>query len=161
VGHPGSICRERPLLSGIGLIPGKTSKSKLSKLLNQENALSVPCLRGDSCSRSSPRGEASNYGGKLNQSLLMSHYRWRSPSDHSDASLCCPGGWRQMHGQNAPVQGQAGPSWHDGADRLVTYFHISTVFGPCREGLEDFSVTRQPLFYGPRSEVMLSVARLL
>ena len=28
--------------------------------------------------------------------------RWRAPM--------IPGGWRQMHGQNSPVQGHAGPS---------------------------------------------------
>ena len=28
-------------------------------------------------------------------------------------------GWRQMHGQNAPVQGQARPSWYDDADEWI------------------------------------------
>jgi hypothetical protein len=49
-------------------------------------------------------------------SRLMSHYRRRSPSHHFDKCWCFPGGWRQMHGQSAPVHGQAAPSWQDGAD---------------------------------------------
>jgi hypothetical protein len=49
-----------PVLSGVrclGLVSGGVIFSKLSKLLNQEDALSAPCLRGDCCSpQARPRG---------------------------------------------------------------------------------------------------------
>ena len=33
-----------------------------------------------------------------------------TPKSSRWQALTIPGGWRQMHGQSAPVQGQAGPS---------------------------------------------------
>ena len=41
---------ERPVSSGLGLVTGGVVLSKMSRLLNQEDALSGPCLRGDFCS---------------------------------------------------------------------------------------------------------------
>jgi hypothetical protein len=46
----------------------------------------------------------------------------------ADASL---GGWRQMHGQSTPVQGQTGPSCQT-AQRSECLLHSSAVFGPRR-----------------------------
>ena len=70
---------------------------KLSKLLNQENALSVPCspraLAGRSmAARQAPRlagaGEAQrdsrNAADGLDPSLLMSHYCLLHPTHHAD-----------------------------------------------------------------------------
>jgi hypothetical protein len=62
---------------------------KLSKLLHQEDALSVPCFR------------------------LMSDSRLGSPGHHLDDAFLVVG---QMHGQSGPVQGQAGLSWQDSAE---------------------------------------------
>jgi hypothetical protein len=50
--------------------------SRLSKLLNQENALGAPCLRGDSYPLHVPRG-AWECCGRRNPSLSMPYYCWR------------------------------------------------------------------------------------
>ena len=42
--------------SGVGRVSGGVGVSKLSKLLNQEDALSAPCLHGDFCSPEAPHG---------------------------------------------------------------------------------------------------------
>jgi hypothetical protein len=63
--------------------------SKLSKLLNQEDALSAPCIV--CCTQVNTPASADEF----------------------------PGGWRQLHGQSAPVQGQAGPSWQDGSEMWI------------------------------------------
>jgi hypothetical protein len=84
---------------------------KLSKLLNQEDALSAPCspqapARG--APRPAPRlAGAGGTGGMLRIGLIR----------HFDVTLlfaikrsCFPVVGRQLHGWSGPVQGQAGPS---------------------------------------------------
>jgi len=56
-----------------------------------------------------------------------------------------PGGWRQMHGQSAPVQGQAEPSC-DTAPTPESYSHSSTVFGRHQEGKRIYLVTMTGAF---------------
>jgi hypothetical protein len=63
-------------------VSGGVIFSKLSKLLNQEDALSAPCLRGDCCSpQARPRG-AQKCCGQALQATSMSLYRWLHPSHH-------------------------------------------------------------------------------
>jgi hypothetical protein len=52
-----SVIRRRRT-SGLGLVTGGVVFSKLSKLLNQEDALSAPCLYGDFCSPQAPSRSA-------------------------------------------------------------------------------------------------------
>src|ERR1700693_1421220 len=58
---------------------------KLSKLLNQEDALSAPCSP-QAPSRGAPRpaGTGRNAADRLNPSLLMSHYGLLHPTHHAD-----------------------------------------------------------------------------
>jgi hypothetical protein len=57
------LCHPASVSSGLGRVTGGVVFSKLSKLLNQEDALSAPCLRGDFCSPQGPRG-AQGYCGE-------------------------------------------------------------------------------------------------
>ena len=75
--------RSATVSSGVGPVTDGVVFSKLSKLLNQEDALSAPCLHGDFDSPQPPHGAQEDCG-RLNQSLLMSHYRRRSPSHPFD-----------------------------------------------------------------------------
>jgi hypothetical protein len=86
-----SISRDRraPLSCAHEPVTGRVMFFKLSKLLNQEDALSAPCLRMISPLRRYSR-ERRNISVRLNQLRLISQY--------------C---WRRMYGQGAPVQGQA------------------------------------------------------
>jgi hypothetical protein len=68
------VCHPASVPSGLGPVTGGVVFSKLSKLLNQEDALSVPCLYGDFCPPQAPLAERKNTAERLNQSLLMSHY---------------------------------------------------------------------------------------
>jgi hypothetical protein len=52
---------------GLGLVSGGVVFSKLSKLLNQEDALSEPCLRGDLCS---PQARPSRGAGMLRTDMI-------------------------------------------------------------------------------------------
>ena len=46
------------------------------------------------------------------------------------------------------MQGQAGPSWQDGADMWITCTYSSTVFEPRPErGLEDFSSNQESALF--------------
>jgi hypothetical protein len=58
IGERPVLCRPIHLAyDGLGLVSGGVVFPKLSKLLNQEDALSAPCLRGDFCSpQARPRG---------------------------------------------------------------------------------------------------------
>jgi hypothetical protein len=47
--------------------------SKLSKLLNQENALGAPCLRISFCYPQTPPAGRGNAADRRDPSLLMSH----------------------------------------------------------------------------------------
>ena len=60
--------------------------SKLSKLLNQEDALSAPCLRTDFCSAQAPseRGSAAH---SLIRHILMSHFRFAPKSLRGQALM--------------------------------------------------------------------------
>ncbi len=55
--------------------------SKLSKLLNQEDALSVPCLQGDFVLSA---GMHSRAAAMLRKDGIRRCYRLRSPSHHAD-----------------------------------------------------------------------------
>ena len=70
---------------------------KLSKLLNQADASSAPCLRSDICSKHARAGSGLLWT-RVGPSLLISQYRLRPPSHHADKRGCFPGGWRQMRG---------------------------------------------------------------
>jgi hypothetical protein len=79
------VCHPASVSSGLGWPPaGARWVSKLSKLLNQENALSAPCLRGDSCSPQAPPAGRGNAADRRDPSLLMSHYSLLHPSHHAD-----------------------------------------------------------------------------
>jgi hypothetical protein len=78
------VCHPASVSSGLGPVTGGVVFSKLSKLLNQEDALSAPCLRGDFLLSAGPLAERRNTVERLHQSLLMSDYRLRSPSHHFD-----------------------------------------------------------------------------
>jgi hypothetical protein len=85
--------RYRLASGGLGAVSGPTASRgrwcdvpKLSKLLNQEDALSAPC-----------------------------YTQVIAPASADEF----PDGWRQLHGQSAPVQGQAGPSWQDGPEMWI------------------------------------------
>ena len=85
---------------------------KLSKLLNQEDALSAPHLQlltGISQLRGpikvARRGFAlrghSHGAGMLRTDVILrfvSDYRLRSPRHHANKRCCFSGGWRQLHG---------------------------------------------------------------
>ena len=87
--------------------------SKLSKLLNQENALSAPCSHSYFCSPQAPSlGAAMLRKGVISHghiSLCYTQVITRTSADTFPVvGGICTG--------TAPVQGQAGPSWQDGAD---------------------------------------------
>jgi hypothetical protein len=111
----------RPWSSGLGWpgLSGVVAFPKLSKLLNQEDALSAPCLqhfRGKFCSPQAAPSRGAGMlrtGGTLQFDVTLPF--WITESSCSQAPMS-PRWWWQMHGQSAPVQGQAGPSWQGGAD---------------------------------------------
>ena len=146
----------RPWSSGLGWpgLSGVVAFPKLSKLLNQEDALSAPwltalsqllwrekdgevwfslgenhekasgfdphplrnCLRGEFCSPQAAPSRGTGMlrtGGTLQFDVTLPF--WITESSCSQA-LMSPRWWWQMHGQSAPVQGRAGPSWQGGAD---------------------------------------------
>ena len=108
-GYP--VPRQAPRQAGTGGSGGVVFP-KLSKLLIQEDALSAPFLATISALRRGALAGRRNAAERRNP--LLSHYSLRSPSHR--AGKRCSGGWRQMHGQSAPMQGQAGPSWQDGPE---------------------------------------------
>jgi hypothetical protein len=136
----------RPWSSGLGWpgLSGVVAFPKLSKLLNQEDALSAPCLqhfRGKFCSPQAAPSRGAGMlrtGGTLHFDVTLPF--WITESSCSQAPMS-PRWWWQMHGQSAPVQGQAGPSWQGGADVWRSYSHNSTVFGRRREGKKNSLVT--------------------
>ena len=66
--------------------------SKLSKLLNQEDALSAPWLSQDfGFPQARPRGRR-NPANRRNPSLRLSLYRLLHPSHHAGKGRCFPGG---------------------------------------------------------------------
>jgi hypothetical protein len=65
------------VLSGPGPGTGGAVFSRLSKLLNQENALGAPCLRDNSCSPQAPVAERRNTAERLHPLLSMSDYCWQ------------------------------------------------------------------------------------
>jgi hypothetical protein len=83
---------ERTLLTALSqlLWPDKGREVWFSLGENHEKACRFglhqlrKCLRGDSCSPQAPSRSAGTLRKDFNQSLLMSHYRWRSPSHHFD-----------------------------------------------------------------------------
>ena len=112
--------------------------SKLSKLLDQENALSALCLRSDFCSPPGhPRGAqvCCGQGRRFLCHLAVAITRGIAPTS-ADAFL---GGWRQMHRLE---RAGAGPSRAVVARRRrrpgSLYFHPSTVFGLQSRAGEDF-----------------------
>jgi hypothetical protein len=58
---------------------------KLSKVLNQEGALSAPLLRGDFCSTHAP-SRGAECCGEASQPLWMSHYRLRSANHRASSA---------------------------------------------------------------------------
>jgi hypothetical protein len=100
-----------PLCHGLGWpgLSGGAAFLKLSKLLNQEDALSAPCLRGEFCS---PQAAPSRGAGMLRTGIIR-HFDvtllFVTPEPSCWQALMSPRWWRQMHGQSAPMQGQAEP----------------------------------------------------
>ena len=90
--------------------------SKLSKLLNQEDALSALCLRGEFCS---PQVAPSRGAGMLRTGVIRHFdvtFLFVTPESSWLQALMPPRWWRRMRGQSAPMQGQAEPSWQNGSD---------------------------------------------
>ena len=115
-----------------GWCPAVRCFPKLSKLLNQEDALSIPCLRGDFCSpQARPRGRRNAADG-------------RYPSLRCHFTVCCTQVIMLARADAFPVvggrctgrarrckakQGRRGKT----AMTCGFYFHSSTVFGPRRD----------------------------
>jgi hypothetical protein len=90
--------------------------SKLSKLLNQEDALSAPCSHAViSALRRRALAGRRNAAERRNTVTLS----FAAPKSSRRQALMNSRWWRRMHGQSAPVQGQAGPSWQDGAEMSI------------------------------------------
>jgi hypothetical protein len=51
-----------------------------------------------------------------------------------------------MHGWNAPVQGQAGPSWQDGADVWILTSTVVRFLGRVQSEREKFSLVTMSWF---------------
>ena len=101
--------------------------SKLSKLLNQEDALGAPCLTHDSCSpRRALRGR--RYADRFDPSLLLSHYCLLHPTRPADELPVVGGRCREAHRCKAK-QG----SREDRADVWNSCFQSSPIFGLCPE----------------------------
>ena len=112
------VCTRRALSPGLGW-PGLSGGGvfpKLSKLLNQEDALGAPCLRGEFCS---PH-VAPSRGAPILRTSIIRHFDvtlpFASPKSSSWQALMFPQWLAAMPRQSAPVQGQAEPSWQDGSD---------------------------------------------
>jgi hypothetical protein len=74
----------RVIWPGMASGPCPVVFSKLSRLLNQENALSAPCLCCDFCSpQGAPEGRK-NSADRREPSLLISHYGLLHLSHHAD-----------------------------------------------------------------------------
>jgi hypothetical protein len=142
-----SFATRIPLSAGLGWpgLSGGVAFPKLSKLLNQEDALSALCLRGEFCS---PRAAPSRGAGMLRTGVFR-HFdvtlAFVTPESSCLQALMSPRWWRQMHGQSAPMQGQAAPSWQDGPTS-ESYSYISTVFGRHQEGKRISLVTMAGAF---------------
>ena len=120
---------------------------KLSKLLNQEDALSVPACTVDSALRRPARVTQESCGKTfvrcfLGQSTVCDH---RVILLRGGDAFRVVGG--RCMGRGRRCNARQGLRKHNGADRLITYSHISMVFGSCREGLDNFFVTRQPVLF--------------
>jgi hypothetical protein len=79
---------------------------KLSKLLNQEDALGTPWLHGHCSPQARPRGALlTSVTRHFDVTLSLA-----APKSSRWQALMSPRWWRRMHGQRVPVQGQAEPS---------------------------------------------------
>jgi hypothetical protein len=108
---PSLIRRPDPLAWGWPRRVSRCGCSKLSKLLLQERALSAPCFMG---LISDLRVREMLRPGVIRH--FDCHFTVAAPKSSCRQALMLPVGWRRMHGQSAPVQGQAEPSWQDSAD---------------------------------------------
>jgi hypothetical protein len=106
---------------------------KLSKLLNQENALGAPCLRGELCS---PQAAPSR-GAPMMRTSVIRHFDvtlpFASPKSLGWQALFFFGGWRRCTGKAhrcKAKQSRRGKT----APAFECYSHISTVFGRHQEG---------------------------
>jgi hypothetical protein len=112
---------------------------KLSKLLNQEVALSAPCLRGDFCSpQARPRGAQECCGQRLIRRchIIVCCTEVIAPTSADAFPVAggrCTGGARRCKAKQAR-RGRR--------PERDTYFNISMVFG-LRRGVEDFFGNRQ------------------
>ena len=99
----------RPWSSGLGWpgLSGVVAFPKLSKLLNQERALSAPCLHGEFCSPHS----APSRGAPMLRKGVIRHFDvtlpFAAPKSSGWQALMFTRWLAAMHGQSAPVQGQA------------------------------------------------------
>jgi hypothetical protein len=100
----------------LGPVTGGVVFSKLSKLLNQEDALSAPCLRGEFCSP-----QASSRSAGILRKGLISHFRchitvcdYRVIILTSADAFPVVGG--RCTGRARRCTAKQGQSWHDGPD---------------------------------------------
>jgi hypothetical protein len=106
--RPVFLRRPCPLASdGLGPVSGGVVFSKLSKLLNQEDALSAPWLRGDFCSPQAPSRDA----GMLRKGVISHCHITVAITGSSCWQALMLSRWLAADARvERPVQGQAGPS---------------------------------------------------
>ena len=115
--------------------------SKLSKLLNQEVALSAPWIFDrDLCSSQTLPTGRKNFADRRNPSLSMSHSRLLHPSHHAQA-LMLPVVGGICAGRVSRCAKLSRIVIKDGADGGGIYSHGSTVLGCRPEGYEIYLVT--------------------
>jgi hypothetical protein len=136
----------RVIWPGTTWLSGGVVFSKLSKLLNQEDALSAPCLRGDSAPRRRALAGRRNAADRRNP-LLRCHFTVCYTQDimpaSNDAFPVVGGRCTGRAHRCKAKQGRRGKT----ALTCGSYSHISTVFGRRREDKRISLVTMAGAFF--------------